>query len=118
MEHSYNILDEENGVASCCIAEIPQAYREDIEEQSGKLTKLTFYFDKEHDLVVLNEDNQAFEYYADIVLDLMNCTDEELLYVYHELSEESRAGFSNLFTILIAVKRYRVLAKKLGHSEV
>ncbi len=56
--------------------------------------------------------------WKDIVLDLMNCTDEELLYVYHELSEESRAGFSNLFTILIAVKRYRVLAKKLGHSEV
>lgn len=109
MNFNYHIVDRVNGIAVCSAKEIPDTYKREIAEQGGELAKLTFYFDKQQDLVVLNEDNKAFDFYKEIVLSMMEYTDEKLLCVYDELPVDTRTKFKNLFTILIAVKRYRVL---------
>lgn len=109
MEHNYKLLDSDNGVASCSMAEIPEKYKKDIVEQGGDLAKLTFYFDREHDLIVLNEDNREFKGYLELILDMMRVTDEVLLKMSEMLPEEVATAFENLFSLLITVKRYRVL---------
>ena len=106
---SYRILDRENGVASCRMAEIPERIKEDIVKQGGELSKLTFYFDKEQDLVVLNENHCNYALYEELIPDLMNCTDTELIALHDRLPDVTREVFENVLKILITVKRYRML---------
>ena len=106
---SYRILDRENGVASCRMAEIPERIKEDIVKQGGELSNLTFYFDKEQDLVVLNENHGYYALYEELVTVLMNCTDTELIELHASLPDGTREALENVLKILITVKKYRVL---------
>lgn len=114
---SYKVLDSENGVVACCLAEIPEKYKKDIVKQGGELERLTFYFDREHDVIVLNEDNSEYKGYSELILEMMCATDEILLEAFERLPDNNKAEFKNLFTILIAVKRYRVLKEGSRHAE-
>ncbi len=106
---SYRILDRENGVASCRMAEIPERIKEDIVKQGGELATLTFYFDKEQNLVVLNENHGYYALYEELVTVLMNCTDTGLIELHASLPDGTREALENVLKILITVKKYRVL---------
>ncbi len=117
MEHCYTVLDRGNGVAACSIAKMPEKYREAIVKQGGELPQVTFYFDKEQDLIVLNEDNEEYKGYVELIVEMMCGTDEMLLEAFSRLPEKLKAEFKNMFTILIAVKRYRELKEGGRHAE-
>lgn len=114
---NYKVLDIENGVASCSCSEIPDNCRKDIVKHGGELAEMTFYYDRDSDLVVLNEDHRYFEQYREMVTGLIKCSDHDLLNMFDKLPDDTKTEFMSMFEVLITIKRYRMLKGDSGHSE-
>lgn len=111
---NYKILDSENGVAFCRIADMPEKCRNDIEKQGGNHKDLTTYYDKENDLVILNRDHRYYELYAGIVTEAMQLTEESLLNLFNIMPDDMLDDLGNLLKILIIVKKYRKMVAAAG----
>lgn len=114
---NYKILDSENGVAFCRIADIPEKCRNDIEKQGGNLKDLTICYDKENDLVVINQDHIYYELYAGMVTEAMQLREESLLNLFDIMSDDMVDDFGNLLKILIIVKKYRKMVAAAGVAD-
>ena len=114
---NYKILDSENGVAFCRIADIPEKCRNDIEKQGGNLKDLTIYYDKENDLVILNRDHRYYELYEEMVTEAMQLTEESLLNLFDIMPDDTVDDFGNLLKILIIVKKYRKMIAAAGVAD-
>ena len=114
---NYKVLDIENRVASCSSSEIPENCRKDIVKHGGDLAKLTFYYDSDNDLVVLNADHRYFEQYREMVTGLIKCSDHDLLNMFDKLPDDTKTEFMDMFKVLITVKRYRMLKGGSRHAE-
>lgn len=93
---------------------MPEEHKKYIIEQGGSLEKLTFYYDRELDLIMMNEDSDTFEQYRGIISGMLELDEENTLLFYNKLPTNIKEEFKNLFTILLAVQKYRVLR---GESE-
>lgn len=108
MERYYTLLDSEKGVGACKATDIPEQYKEQITTQGEELKNLTFYYDRECDMVVLNIENPCYEYYKDIVIGLLGNDDEEMSFIYKHLQEAGTLEkLKNCIMILWAVNKYR-----------
>lgn len=114
---NYKILDSENGVAFCRIADMPEKCRNDIEKQGGNLKDLTTYYDKENDLVVLNRDHKYYELYEEIVTEAMKYTEDGLLNLFDIMPEDMFDDIGNLLKMLLTVKRYRKIVAAAGVAD-
>ena len=112
MNHNYKIIDKKKGLAACGIKDIPEEYKEVILKNGTRLRNLIFFYDKEKDLIVLNEKAENFQYYAEIIINLLSIEEKEVLNLYMKLQENVRNEFKNLFTILLAVKKIQSIKRE------
>ena len=109
MKKYYEILDDNNRIASCNLQEIPEEERKLILKQGGELDKLTFYYDMAHDFVILNKNHANYEFYKDIVMELLNYSEADIFRIYEQLAKDARRSLRRLLMLLGKIKRYREL---------
>lgn len=67
---AYNVINEELKIASCRIADLTMEQVEaflKLWNDDSKIGTLTIFYDKNSEYLVLNEDNEDFQMYVDIV---------------------------------------------------
>lgn len=104
MHFNYRVISEQYRIGSCLIEEIPESYMERLKEQNCRLDRLTMFYYRESDFLILNEQNELYEQRSDLVLTYMSLTKE----LRHEVL--AHADNDSLYHFLILVEgviRYR-----------
>lgn len=104
MHFNYRVISKQYRIGSCLIEEIPESYMERLKEQNCRLDRLTMFYYRESDFLILNEQNELYEQYSDLVLTYMSLTKE----ARHEVL--AYTDNDNLYHFLILVEgviRYR-----------
>lgn len=96
MERYFTVIDEKKRLGSCMVAKIPEGIAELIQQniEGYKLGELTFFYDEQNDYIVMNEENKLFEMYRSLVLDLLECTDTQLLEMVPDVPDSIRNAIS------------------------
>lgn len=117
---SYRVVDEVLNIQSCSISDLSQATKKEFERQfnGGNVETLTLFYDKNNDVVVLNQDNKNYEIYeltAKAYLGVPDKTRKEI----RNRAEEIDKRFSETFDILDEVIKSRIIEQlqKLYQSE-
>lgn len=104
MHFNYRVISEQYRIGSCLIEEIPESYMERLKEQNCRLDRLTMFYYRENDFLILNEQNELYEQYSDLVLTFMSLTKESR----HEVLAHTDNDSLYHFLILVeGVIRYR-----------
>lgn len=104
MHFNYRVISKQYRIGSCLIEEIPESYMERLKEQNCRLDRLTMFYYRESDFLILNEQNELYEQYSDLVLTYMSLTKE----ARHEVLAYTDNDSLYHFLILVeGVIRYR-----------
>lgn len=104
MHFNYRVISKQYRIGSCLIEEIPESYMERLKEQNCRLDRLTMFYYRESDFLILNEQNELYEQYSDLVLTYMSLTKE----ARHEVLAYTDNDRLYHFLILVeGVIRYR-----------
>ena len=104
MHFNYRVISKQYRIGSCLIEEIPESYMERLKEQNCRLDRLTMFYYRESDFLILNEQNELYEQCSDLVLTYMSLTKE----ARHEVLAYTDNDSLYHFLILVeGVIRYR-----------
>lgn len=104
MHFNYRVISEQYRIGSCLIEEIPESYIERLKEQNCRLDRLTMFYYRESDFLILNEQNELYEQYSNLVLTYMSLTKESR---YEVLAHTDNDGLYHFLILVEGVTRCR-----------
>ena len=101
-----HIVNSQYGIASCKLCDISPRYLPCSVRNGKDLMQTLFFYMKERDMIVLNEDNMLSHAFGELLVELLPLPDEEKAKEMTRLKEVSSEYFAKLVTVL-GIQEYR-----------
>ena len=104
MPFKMHIVSSKYGIASAKVCDLPESYR--ARNKQKDLMQTLFYYMKERDMIVLNEDNMLSHAFGELLCELLPLSDSVKAEELTKLKEVSSEYFGKLITV-IGIQEYR-----------
>lgn len=104
MPFKMHIVSSKYGLASAKVCDLPESYR--ARNNQKDLMQTLFFYMKERDMIVLNEDNMLSHAFGELLCELLPLSDSVKAEELTKLKEVSSEYFGKLITV-IGIQEYR-----------
>lgn len=104
MPFKMHIVSSKYGLASAKVCDLPESYR--ARNNQKDLMQTLFFYMKERDMIVLNEDNMLSHAFGELLCELLPLSDAVKAEELTKLKEVSSEYFGKLITV-IGIQEYR-----------